>query len=283
MTEEPLLLGSEVNLVGVRTLTDAPRSDYACLLFNAGVIHRVGPRRISVKLARALAKRGLPTLRIDLSGVGDSRVPAGATSFREQAVKDLQAAMHVMEQKTGAKKFLLFGICSGAVNAFWTALADERVVGIMMFDGFWYRTRWTEPVRRWKRLKALTLAELLRLGAGRVKRLLSSPLQAAQSQGIFEQAGDNANPPQHEFAAHLATLVARDVSVFFLYGGTVTEYFSYQRQFVDAFRGEPFLSRIRCELHPDLDHTVVALEVQQKLITLVSDWMIGCANGKREP
>jgi hypothetical protein len=41
------------------------------------------------------------------------------------------------------------------VNAFQLAVVDPRVVGIMMLDGYWYRTRWTEPVRLWKRLRAV--------------------------------------------------------------------------------------------------------------------------------
>ena len=42
------------------------------VIFNAGAVHRVGPNRMTVTLARRLAAMGLPSLRFDLEGLGDS-------------------------------------------------------------------------------------------------------------------------------------------------------------------------------------------------------------------
>ena len=62
-------------------------------LLNAGVIHRVGPHRLHVRLARALAAAGFPALRLDLSGIGDSRPLAEGLTFRESAVADIRTAL----------------------------------------------------------------------------------------------------------------------------------------------------------------------------------------------
>lgn len=279
MRELASLFGPEGNLVGITTFADGAIKDsgMACILFNAGVIHRVGPHRLNVKIARALAERGIPTLRFDLSGVGDSPSATVGVSFRQQAVLDLRAAMDYLQQVFGIKRFLLFGICSGGVNAFWTAVADKRVVGIMMFDGFWYRTAWTEPVRRWKRFRALSCSELARGVSLRIKRMLGLAPSSAKAAGIFSATEAYANPPKAEFAAHLQALANREVAVFFLYGGTVMSYFSYAKQFNHAFRGHPFLERVRCDFRPDIDHTVVTLAAQGKLTDLVCDWVASAA------
>jgi hypothetical protein len=51
-------------------------------MFNMGANHRIGPRRINVKLARVLAARGVSSLRFDLGGVGDSETPTSRTTCR---------------------------------------------------------------------------------------------------------------------------------------------------------------------------------------------------------
>ena len=71
--DEPILFGPEHRLLGVLTRpVGSLQAGIACLMFNFGVTHRTGPRRIQVKLARRLAQQGVASLRFDLSGLGDS-------------------------------------------------------------------------------------------------------------------------------------------------------------------------------------------------------------------
>ncbi|HHO68021.1 MAG TPA: alpha/beta hydrolase, partial [Gammaproteobacteria bacterium] len=73
MKERVVTFGPERNLVGVLTQPDQVRPDLPVLVFlNAGLLHRVGPYRMHVDLARQLAARGYASLRFDLSGRGDS-------------------------------------------------------------------------------------------------------------------------------------------------------------------------------------------------------------------
>lgn len=268
--EIPVRFGEDRALIGVITPATARSCDVGLIVFNAGVIHRVGPHRLNVKLARTLAGSGVTTLRFDLGGVGDSRAAQGGGEFRDQAVHDLRTAMDLLEREHGLKRFMLFGICSGAVHSFRAALADPRVGGVLMFDGYWYRTRWTEPMRLWKRFRALPWTHVVKVILNRLRPRDRG--NAAAQPGVFDAGADMANPPKAEFAASLRALDARGVDVFFLYGGSVMDYYSYAGQFRDAFRGEPFLERVRCELHESIDHTVVALETQRKLIALITGW-----------
>lgn len=115
------------------------------VLLNVGIIHRMGPHRFNAKLARALAREGWATLRMDLSGQGDSGTPDEALPYEQQAVTDLQATMDHFQRLCKVEKFAIAGICSGAYNGLAAALADHRVAALWMLDGYAYptaRTRW---------------------------------------------------------------------------------------------------------------------------------------------
>ncbi len=55
MDDIPLQFGPDDRMLGIWTPAQGDPAPVACLLFNAGVIHRIGPHRINVKAARALA------------------------------------------------------------------------------------------------------------------------------------------------------------------------------------------------------------------------------------
>ncbi|HEY5972738.1 MAG TPA: hypothetical protein VIT22_12400, partial [Pseudoxanthomonas sp.] len=70
------------------------------VLLNAGLIHRVGPFRLYVRLARELAESGFDVLRFDLPGIGDGQPGSHASndSFIAEALDAAQAA-------TGSRDF----------------------------------------------------------------------------------------------------------------------------------------------------------------------------------
>jgi len=106
------------------------------VLVNAGCVPRMGPHRQYVPLARQWAGMGFPVLRLDLSGIGDSPAAAGAEENRTYppgALAELDRALRWMETVTGAKRFVLVGLCSGADLAF-SAADDRRVDGIVMMN-----------------------------------------------------------------------------------------------------------------------------------------------------
>lgn len=268
MNELPLVFGPLSNLVGVLTLPAfGGPPPLAVLLFNAGVLPRIGPHRLNVRLARALAAAGHACLRFDLAGQGDSKGLAADGDFRTQAVADLRCAMDHLEQAHGIRRFALLGVCSGAVAAFAAALADPRVAGVLMFDGYWYRSRWTTLVWRWKRLRS---ASWSMLAASLRRRLLARG--AARQATLFDAASATANPPRAAFAAGLQALVGREASVLLVYSGSVMECYSYAGQFRHVFGREPFFDAVRCEFHPDIDHTFVTGDMQQRMVARVNAW-----------
>ncbi len=94
------------------------------VLLNAGSSYRIGPGRLYVFLARQLAAQGFRTVRLDLCSLGDSvssdstheNDPHPATAFR-----DVDLVLKQLQQRYGATKIVLMGLCSGAYAAFQSA------------------------------------------------------------------------------------------------------------------------------------------------------------------
>lgn len=274
MNEIPVLFGPDSSLVGVvckPTLTTVP--SIACLMLNAGVVPRIGPHRINVKLARTLACSGIVTLRFDLSGLGDSRPADALRDFKQQAVLDVKAAMDYMESHHDLHRFIVIGNCLGAVHAYWTALADQRVIGIQMFDGFCYPSRWSRLVRHWKRFRAGSWYD----AAVAVGRRLANVLSFLSTKGIFSPDETKAQPGRDEYCKGMQTLVDRGVVVCLVFSGGIINDYSYSRQFRDAFADQPFVDKVRCHFLPEIDHTMLALEAQRRFIELIRDWLLAGA------
>lgn len=147
--ERAARFGAYGNLVGIVTPPVGgipPRGAFVFL--NAGVVHRVGPNRMYVTAARRLAARGFLSVRFDLSGLGDSSSRRDATAFDQAAALDTSDVLSTLQREYGVDRFVLAGLCSGAVAAFRGALADERVVGAVLLNpqGFVLAPEWTTYV-----------------------------------------------------------------------------------------------------------------------------------------
>jgi len=264
-------VGADERLVGVVTLPDAPRPGApGLLLMNAGVVHRIGPHRFNVKLARAVARDCITSIRIDLSGLGDSPNATDASHSGQQSIRDLQAAMDYLERHHGIRRFVVFGLCSGAVNGYRLALADERIAGLQMFDGYVYPTWKTHIVRRLVRFRALPWSAL-------VRKLLQR-LRGQRTVRVLElgEGSDDTHlgiPTRPEFAQAMQSLVTRGTSVYLAYSGSFLETHNYTGQLRDAFAGAMFLDHIRYDFMPDVDHTVTTLESQAKVLGAIRDWV----------
>jgi pimeloyl-ACP methyl ester carboxylesterase len=129
---EEIITAEQHSINGILTYSSANSKLPVVVIFNAGVIHKVGPNRIHVKLARKLATEGYNAFRFDYGGQGDSIALAG--SLYEEA-RYISKALNLLQKKTGVNEFILFGICSGAEDAYVTALHDDRIKGIVMVNG----------------------------------------------------------------------------------------------------------------------------------------------------
>ena len=277
MSETTLTFGANSGLMGTLCAAAQPMG-VGVLLFNAGVVPRIGPNRLNVRIARALAARGIPSLRFDLSGRGDSAPARGMESYEQQAVADIRAAMSLLNERTGVSRFALMGMCSGAENAFHAALADERVIGVTLMDSYHYPTLRTHLNRF--RQRASLQGGLMRAGSGWLKRRLlpsgNGNGSAPPRDGAASSFG-SIRPTPEDFAASLKKLLERGVTIDLLFSGSFLETYNYENQFRDGFARFGIVDRMRIEYRPDLDHTLSTAVMQREMVTRTTHWLSGLA------
>jgi len=276
--ETPVLFGSEGTLVGVVTTPSAvPAAPVACLMLNMGANHRIGPRRINVKLARRMAEQGISSIRLDLAGLGDSGPASGSEHFLAQAVHDLQSAMDLVESMVGVRRFIVIGLCSGATNGLSLAVADPRVAGLLMFDGYAFpgrRSRWERTLRR--ALAAPTNPAVIGKTARWLQRKFSANAAAAAAPHIFEP-----DPPEVTsavFRRSMSQIAERDVAVLLLYTGTMHVVDRHRDQ-LGPFADEPFARKFEYRFIGEIDHSLTSMASQQTFMTVVCDWARRVING----
>jgi len=197
---------------------DAPQSLVA-VMWNAGLNHRVAPGRAWVELARMLAKRGVASLRFDLSGLGDSRSRDELVGDLERAVLDLQDALDWLEAK-GYRRFVLVSNCSGTDNSHHVAQRDRRVVGAAYLDGYSYITRryrllrgplrWFSPGHYRRRLMRL------------FPQAFGIPADA-RVVGARDEIYQRDYPSEEQFEAAVLGMVTRGVKLLYVFSGA-TQY-----------------------------------------------------------
>jgi hypothetical protein len=281
VAERPVTFGPAASLVGIEstsTTAGALAGRPACLLLNAGVIHRVGPNRLHVNVARRLAAAGYPTLRFDLSGRGDSESRTDGMTFQESSVAEVRQAMDHLAQTLGAERFVVIGICSGGLNAAHVAIVDSRISGAVMIDvpayptlGYYlrYYGRRLGSVESWRN----TLAARNPLGRRLRKRL--APMTARNMEDDFGGALlDVRMPSKVETRQTLEELVGRGTRLYFIFSGTWGSY-NYRDQFRDAFPSLMSGGQVTVDYIPDADHTFTQLINQERLVGRIARWVAG--------
>ncbi|MEZ4403023.1 MAG: alpha/beta fold hydrolase [Kofleriaceae bacterium] len=271
--DEVVALHADRSVVAILSrAADGARDRPAAILLNAGVLHRVGPHRLHVELGRRLAARGIPTLRVDLAGVGDSPPRSTEPTFRASAVVDVRAAMTELTALTGRDQFILFGLCSGADNAIAAALADRRVAAVVLLDPPTYATRRARLRQVAARARGFddagaALAWAGALAARRLRRLTAAPPAADPSDGGQRRE----IPSAAAHGADLTALVERGVHVLAIYSGVHRERYNHADQVFEMFAG--LRGRIERAYFPDANHSFTALAARAAMTDTVVAWV----------
>jgi hypothetical protein len=284
--ERALLFGEAKSLVGIITEPAPPvRPGRPAVLFlNAGVLHRVGPNRIHVRLAREMARRGFSALRFDFSGLGDSRPRHEPTPFAEAAVAETRQGMDVLAASHGARSFLLVGICSGADNALRVAGHDARVVGAGLVEpygipapGFLlysYRRKILSPRSWWRLIRGRSefwaTRREARTGRGGAEGEPGTAQVAAEETLV---------PSPRGLTAQLRGLTDRGVHLCFVYSADSPAYHNYRTLLRREVRRAMARGTARLEVVRHTDHVFTPLAAQDRLTTVLVDWADEVAGG----
>ncbi len=280
--ERVVRFGPKHSLVGILTTSKAAATELPhIVVINAGIVHRVGPNRLYVDMARSIAVLGYPVLRFDLAGLGDSDAVGGGASLVESAIHDVQHAMDHLAQTRQATQFLVFGLCSGANYAMATAFTDARVIGVMLIDPTVARTKRSLMVHAMRRLSHVsTLRELVLFrhpvfhrALGRGRSAAFSVAQAAEGQSAQRASAGMARSSAAEVRSALEALIARGLRMMLVFTGGVNHVYNYRDQLFDLLPGLDFRGQLKLQYMPDTDHTVSDAPARARLFASVRTWL----------
>lgn len=277
VSEQTFLLGQRKSLVGVisqgiasSTTADRPM----VLILNAGIIHRVGPSRLGVLLARAFAESGYTALRFDLSGIGDSESRSDNLSPLDSSLADIREALDWLESTRRTRRIVLVGLCSGANHAVLYGSSDSRVVGLVLIDPaipktFGYYLRHAGP-------RLLRLSSWFNLLKGRCPLLqnLRNRMVGSPAEPLRSRTPDLQSPEVRSFLER-AYQSSLDHGIHFLTVLTAgrEDRHNYREQILDAFPKVRFGDRLRLEYFEDTDHMFTSGTARLRLIRLVIEWV----------
>jgi hypothetical protein len=133
---------AEGRSVGILTEPAAgERAPFCVVMVNPGALRRTGPNRMWTELARRSASRGIPSVRVDLAGLGDADGDTGRyvamSEFYSARMVDRQRELFDHLEASGvADRFVPVGLCSGAYMGLHAAIADSRVAAALLVNLF---------------------------------------------------------------------------------------------------------------------------------------------------
>jgi pimeloyl-ACP methyl ester carboxylesterase len=296
LREQAILLGKRKSLVGIvaqGSTGDSAGGDSgsrlpAIVILNSGIIHRVGPNRMFVRLSRQLAVAGHLVVRFDLSGIGDSEPRDDGLSPLDATLADIREVLDSLEATRQVRRFVLVGLCSGADHSVVYAGQDPRVAGMVLIDPTIPRTR-GYYVRHY-RGRVLRWRSWLNFASGRHpfwRALGRSVTPAAPELPDGEELGEPLPDVQDtEVRTFLADVYARaaaaGVDIMAVFTGGREDRHNEAIQLLEAFPQVAFGSRLRLEFMGSADHTFTSQSDRCSVLALISSW-IGEHSGALAP
>ncbi len=259
--------GADNNLNGIASIPENINKKAAVLLFNAGVLHKVSAFDINIAFKKTLSDEGALVFRFDLSGMGDSLKASQNLTLEEQIMCDLSQTMDMLEDKYNIHEFIVIGLCTGADNAHKISALDQRVMGVVWLDGYAYPTAEFKKLNTARHLKAAMKPDkLFRF----IKRKIFKP------NDVVSNAEDNyvwKLPDKEKYRAEMKKIFERGCKSLYFYSGGVNDYYLYENQFYDSFKGEDFLTSIDVEYNCDADHLYVIKRHRFAMLLRLTAWV----------
>jgi uncharacterized protein len=267
-------------LIGIVHATEK-HTKRGVLVVVGGPQYRVGSHRQFALLARSLAAHGIPTMRFDHRGIGDSDEP-----FRgfEALNPDIAAAIDVfIAECPGLREVVLWGLCDAASAILLYAHRDPRVTGVVLLNP-WVRTKESEGRAYLRHYYAQRFADpsfWRSLFSGRVNVQHSArSLLGFVAQRLRLAAGSDGANPDLTDAGPLPDRMAEGLAKF---AGPVLVILSGQdltaREFEDSARLSATWPRLLADRRvsrrnlPAADHTFSRREWRDKVGEWTSEWV----------
>ncbi|HVV47927.1 MAG TPA: alpha/beta hydrolase [Bryobacteraceae bacterium] len=202
-TESVFQVGAEgSSMFGI--LTEPPagahRTTHGLLFLNAGGVRHTGPNRMWVESARRWAAVGVPSLRLDLPGIGESEGPESLdvpALYREFLIEQIASAIDTLRRTAGMKRFTVIGLCSGACWGFHAAVRFPGVQSAILVNPsllYWdpevdrrrILPRFGDGFGGWSDWMKMAATGLRRGGIGRVTHRIAETLRRTNSDAYIQ-------------------------------------------------------------------------------------------------
>lgn len=280
--EQTLLLGQRKTLVGIiaQDPSAGTADKPAIVILNSGIIHRIGPNRIFVRLARLLAAAGYLVMRFDLSGIGDSEPRGDGLPPLDAALADIREALDSLQATRHIQRIVLVGLCSGADHSIIYAGQDSRVVGVVLIDPSVPRT--IGYYMRHYRRRMFRLQSWMNIASLRhpLWKALRRALTGAPSLGLpteeleLQPLPDLQSPQVRAFLGNAyARAVSAGVRIMAVFSGGRADQHNHPCQILEAFPSVPFGSHLRLESLDSANHTFSVESDRSRLMRLIVGWI----------
>ena len=300
-TEEGVTFGPGGRLAGI-LCRPAAATGQVVIFTNSGGVPHIGWARMTVRFARALAARGIASLRMDFEGLGDSRtVVEPPTPFYYEAATraDISAAVDLVAAQ-GFGEIAVSGNCSGAHHAFHAALADTRIRALALsnLECFVWGPRYKLPLGAWmaalpvsvelkKRTADETLSEAARWQAWLKDRTVTLARRYAKPtvgalQRLAARFAPQARPADggNAVAAGFAALSARGVRVRLVYSEGDAGLDELELYAGPEGSEATRLPGIDKQVIAGADHPMTSSAAQAAMLTMIVDMLVDEAAAK---
>lgn len=304
MGARPVIFKSRngLKLHGMLHLPDGQTRKTGIIILSPGIKSRVAPHRLYVKMSALFEGLGFAVFRFDPEGMGDSE---GEVNEKQAAdvygsiqvgrfVDNTISAMDWMQSELGIKKFILSGLCGGAITGLLAGARDSRVDSLLglgipvILDGSnvdktrFMTTGQLGAVRKGYFRKALDPKAWLRLLSFKsdyrlIFRSLWSSAAKKKSQG--EQAG----PPEEKkeqgnfnslFPAAFRQM-AGSRKLCLIFSESDRLYWEFQEKFSSAYKEEMDRYGRNVEIHvtPEANHVFTFRKWQDGAFGTMRKWL----------
>jgi alpha/beta superfamily hydrolase len=287
----------------------AQPADVAIILLSPGVKMRVAPHRLYNKMADRFVALGYPVLRFDFFGLGDSEGTVHEALLADlygaiqvgRYVDDTIAAMDWMQQTHGTARFIMAGLCGGAITGLLAGVKDERIVGLLglaipvildgsnvdftryMTDAQLKGTRdgYVRRLKLWDRDVWRSWFRFMTFGSDYplIARSLIKPLMARLGRGdtVAPRGGqpeptDNTNP---YFAPAFRRMVSTSRRMLLIFAEADRLYLEFEAKFMKRHRAEfePYAAWYEIHVTKDSNHIFSFPEWQADMLEESCRWL----------
>jgi hypothetical protein len=285
--------------------------DLGVILLSPGVKMRVGPEGLYRRLTEALLEYGLPVLRFDFYGLGDSEGTLHESFLKDvynhievgRFVNDTLDSMDWMQRECGTKRFILSGLCGGAITGLLAGSRDARVAGLLALgmtavlanrsaDPSLYMSRGElAHMRRGYVRKLMDPASWVRLLTLKTdyRTLWRAVFKPLVTKGTPQQASapaehDNANPL---FPPAFFNMVEGRRPMLFVFGGSDRLRWDFEEKFLARFPARVAAARERdafdVRVIEHANHVLSFEEWQNEMLAVAGKWLEQRFSASRSP